>query len=462
VTIRVPLRYASFAITVRDTVAVTLPDFGFDAKPFAVVAWTFDPTTGIITVTLQEEQPSAYAFTWSEARAVPAFPLTTLVSPFGLPAPGGLAVTEALYSTREGAGVRNKAVLTWSPVQNPFVTAYEVQFRPAGVNAEWQSAASVPGTATTAEVLDLATGATEFRVRAVAVGSGEWAQVSATIGLLASVPPADVTDLALQVTSGLAWARWTRHPDLDVRAGGRIEFRHHPEAGGLWQNATSIGEAVPGDANFTFLPLRSGSYFAKAVDASGRRSVNAASFFILSDGQFAYTNLATRTYDPAFTGANTNTTVISNTLRLVAGGDFDGISDVDAVPNLDALGGVTSTGTNTLTSAINLGSAQHVRVTPLLRALVINTFDQIDSRSAAVDSWGDWDGAGSGGEADAWFEMRSTQTDPGGSPTYTPWARIDGTEVRAWGLQFRLQLRSVDPAFNIHIEQARISVDQVI
>lgn len=459
--VRMPLRYASFALTVMDTVAVTLADFGWTAKPFRVIAWTFDPGTGIINVTLQEEQPLAYAFTASEARPLPVYPDTTLVSPFALLAPSGLAVAEELYATRDGAGVRNKAVLTWSPVANPFVTAYDVQHRPMGSGA-WRIGVSVPGDTLTAEVLDLAAGEVEFRVRArSSVGSGEWASSSRQMGALAAVLPADIAGFTAQISGGMAWVRWTRHPDLDVRAGGRIEFRHHPETGGAWVNATSIGEAAPGSSNFTALPLRTGRYFAKAVDAGGRYSVNAASFFLVQDGQHAYTNLASITYDPTFTGAQSNTVVTSSTLRLVSLGLLDAVASFDAIADLDGLGGIAPSGTSTATAALNFGSARHVRLTPTLRATVVNTLDQWDSRAGNIDQWADVDGA-VGGEADAWVEYRFTTTDPAGSPVYTAWARLDGAEVRAWGVQFRCQLRSFDPAFNIHVDQFRVSADQVV
>jgi hypothetical protein len=462
-TVRVPLRYASLNLTVWDTVALTLPDFGWTAKPFRVIAWTFDPTTGIINVTLQEEQPQAYAFTPAESRTLPVFSPTTLVSPFALPAPAGLAVVEELYATRDGAGVRNKAVVTWSPVPNPFVTFYEVQFRPLAANSIWRTAVSVPGDTTTAEVLDLAAGDVEFRVRArTTAGSGDWALASRQIGSLAAVLPADIAELTIQISGGMAWVRWTRHPDLDVRAGGRIEFRHHPETGGTWANATSIGESVPGDANFTALPLRTGRYFAKAVDAGGRYSVNAASAFLVQDGQLAYTNLFNRVWDPTFGGTATDTVVTSSTLRLVSLGDIDSVADFDAVTDLDGLGGIASTGSMVFTGGgnnINLGSVQNVRLTPTLRATVVNTLDQWDSRAGDVDSWASVDGV-TGGEADAWLEFRTSLNGTGSD--FTPWARLDGAEVRTWTIQCRVQLRSYDPAFNIHIDQLRVSADQVV
>jgi hypothetical protein len=464
-TVTMPLRYASLNLCVMDTVAVTLPDFGWAAKPFRIIAYSFDPQTGIINTTMQEEQPSAYAWLPSEASQLPIYTDTNLASPFSIAAPAGLTIDEGLYATRDGAGVRTKAVLYWSRVPSPFVSFYEVQYRPLSASAIWRSVLATDGGAGGAgmtEILDLADDTYEFRVRArTTVSTGAWATATKFIGGLAAVPPANVSNLAGQINGGSMWLRWTRHPDLDVRAGGRIEFRHHPESTGTWANATSIGEAADGNSNFAILPLRAGQYFAKAVDAGGRYSATAATFFTDAEGQLGYSNLLTRVYDPTFTGTYTNTVVTSSTLRLESLGDIDSVADFDAIESLDSLGGIKPEGRVFFAAAMNLGSPQRVRLTPTLLAQVVNTLDQWDSRSGDLDSWTDIDGV-AGGEADAWLEYRFTRDDPTGTPTWSEWTRIDGAEAYFWGAQFRCQLRSYDPAFNIYVEALSVSADQVV
>lgn len=460
-TVTMPLRYASLNLCVMDTVAVTLADFGWAEKPFRIIAYTYDPATGIINATMQEEQPSAYAWLPSESSALPVYPDTNIVSPFLVPAPAGFSVSEELYATRDGAGVRTKAVLKWARISNPFVRAFEVQYRSLSTTT-WTNGQAGAADATTTDVLDLAADEYEFRLRArTTFSAGAWASLIGYIGGLAAIPPSNVTGLSGQVIGSALFLRWDLHPDLDVRAGGRIEFRHHPETTGIWANATSIGEAANGNSNTTVLPLRPGRYFAKAVDAGGRYSATAASFFTNAEGQLGYSNLLTRTYDPTFTGTYTDTVVTSSTLRLVSLGDIDSVADFDAIVDMDALGGITPSGLAWFTAGINLGSAQRVRLTPTLRAQVVNTLDQWDSRAGNLDSWASVDGV-VGGEADAWFEYRFTETDPAGSPTYTAWVRLDSTEAYFWAAQFRVQLRSYDPAFNIHIDQLRVSADQVV
>jgi len=80
ITIRVPVKYANLNLAVWQTVSVTLDDLGWSAKPFRIMSWSFTPESGIIALTMQEEQVSSYAWTYDEASAAPNFPDTTLSS----------------------------------------------------------------------------------------------------------------------------------------------------------------------------------------------------------------------------------------------------------------------------------------------------------------------------------------------------------------------------------------------
>lgn len=120
-------------------------------------------------------------------------------------------------------------------------------------------------------------------------------------------------------------------------------------------------------------------------------------------------------------------------------GDIDIIADFDAIADIDSLGGITLEGTALFNASVNLGSAQRVRLTPMLLAQV-NTLDQWDSRAGSIDSWSSVEGV-VGGESDAWFEYRFTTDDPSGSPVYSEWMRLDATEAYFWVAQIRLRLK---------------------
>jgi len=458
VTIRAAVKYSALNLSVWQTVAITLADLGWSAKPFRITGWAFSPETGLITLTMQEEQVASYAWNFDEGAAAPEFPDTTLVDPFQTPAPAGLGVTEDLYVTRDGAGVRTKAILTWAPPPSPFVIGYDIEFKPAAEDA-WRAssgATSAPG-----EVVDLSAGTWDFRVRArTSVGAGAWANLRAFIGALAAQPPVAATGLSLATIGGFAFLRWDRTAELDVRVGGRYEIRHTPSVDSpTWAGATSIGDAVPGEATSAVLPLKAGTYFLRAVDAGGVygavASINAAQATAL-----AYANVSSVTEHTGFTGAKVNVAAAGGVLKLDGTGEVDDITDWDAVADLDALGGIAPSGTYTFAGGIDLGSVGNIRLTSRVLATVDDEGDQWDDRTDPIDTWGAIDGI-FGGEADAWVETRRTNDDPAGTPTWGAWARLDSAEFRARAFQFRAQLRSHDPTFNINVTELSVAADEV-
>lgn len=458
-TLRVPVRYAGLRYCVWQMLAVTIADFGYASKPFRVTALAFDPGSGIITLTLREESAASYAWTYDDLGETPVAAETTLVNPFSIPAPAGLAVTEELYVAQNGAGVRARAVLTWAASAHPFVIGYDVQMREATAT-QWRTVATTQG-GLRAVVDDLADGLMVLRVRARSrLAFGAWAELQARIGGLAAAPAA-VSGLSVQSIGGLAHLRWTLHADLDVRVGGRIEFRHTPDTvSPAWSTSTGIGESAPGNATWTLLPLKAGTYLAKAVDAGGRYSATAAEVGSTQAGALTYSNLDTVTEDPGFTGTKTDTVVVSSTLRLDGGGDVDAESDFDAIADLDGLGGALPSGSYDFASGIDLTTVKRVRLTASMQAAIDNLLSNVDARAADVDDWLDWDGA-AGGEADAWVEVRQTDDDPAGSPTWSDWRRLDASEFAARAFEFRAQLRSTDPAFNIHVSELSVTADEV-
>jgi hypothetical protein len=458
-TVRAPVRYAGIRYRVWQTISVTLDDFGWSSKPFRIVSLSFDPVSGIVTLTLREESAASYAWVYDELADAPNAPDTTLVSPFTIPAPNGLAVSESLYVTANGAGVKTRATLTWAASAHPFVRGYDVQIREATAT-EWRT---LPGTQgeLQAVVDDIADGLYVWRVRArTTVAAGDWATVQKRIGGLAAEPPAAVTGLAVQSIGGLAFLRWDLHADLDVRVGGRIEFRHSPDDAGTWSGSTSIGEAVPGGATWTVLPLKAGTYLAKAVDAGGRHSATAATIRSTQATALSYANVDTLTEHPAFSGTGTDTVVVSSTLRLNSSGDMDSEADFDAIADLDTLGGLMPAGSYAFSGGMDLLMVKSVRLTAAIAAEVVNTYDQVDARAESIDEWLDFDGA-VGGEADAWVEVRETNDDPAGAPTWSDWRRLDAAEFTARAFEFRAQLRSNDAAFNIHVAELSVTADEV-
>lgn len=452
-------RYASLDLAVWQVVALTIPDLGWSAKPFRILSWSFSPETGLITLTMQEEQASSYAWTWDEAANTPDVPDTTLISPVNVPAPRGLGAIESLYATRDGAGVRTAVTLSFIEPQNPFIREYHVQYKPEA-DAAWLSAA--PVLASPGQVLDLASGTYDFRVRAVTAASeGQWATLRFSVGGLAAQPPAAVTGLNLQAIGGFAWLGWDRHPELDVRIGGRFEIRHSPSVGGPpWGSATSLGPALSGEATYAPLPLRAGTYLIRAVDAGGAYGA-VASIETSQATALPFANVASVQEDAGFTGTKTNTLAAGGVLKLDSTGNWDAAASVDAIPDVDGMGLVQPSGSYVFASGIDLGAVRSIRLSARLLASVTAAGSNWDQRVSLFDEWLAIDDA-FGGEADAWVEVRRTNDNPLGTPAWSAWQRLDQSEFNARAFQFRAQLRSVQPEFNIEVTQLRVTADEVV
>jgi hypothetical protein len=458
VTFRASFRYASLDLSVWQVVALTIPDLGWAAKPFRIMSWSFSPDSGLITLTMQEEQAASYAWTYDEAASAPEVPDTTLVSPFNIAAPKGLAATESLYATRDGVGLRAAVALDWLEPESPFITGYEIQMSPEGLD-EWRrvaTAAAPPG-----QVLDLAAGTYDFRVRAITNQSqGEWALLRYSVGGLPGAPPVAVTNLNLQSIGGFAWLGWDRHPEIDVRVGGRFEIRHTPSVSSpTWAGATSLGPALTGDASFAPVPLRAGTYFVRAIDAAGVYGLAAS----IQSGQstaLLFANVTSAQEDAGFTGTKTNVLAAAGVLKLDTEGDWDSAASVDAIPNVDGMGLVKPSGTYSFAGGMDLGVVKPIRLSAHVLATVAAAGAQWDQRVTNLDDWGAIDDV-FGGEADIWLETRSTNDNPAGSPTWSAWRRLDSGEFNARGFQFRAQLRSFQPEFNIEVTQLRVAADEV-
>lgn len=460
--VEMPLNHSAMRYTVYDVVTVTLPAFGWAAKPFRVVKATPDGT-GPVVLSLQEESSASYDWDDGEATPVDPAPDTNLPDPLVVAKAGPFTIREELYVTRSGDGVKTKAILSWLPSPDVFVTAYEVRYRyiPSGIGlpTDWFVQPRVSDTYL--EIEDLTPGTYQFNVFAInnfGVYSEYSGQAWVFYGLLA--PPTEPQNLTISTIGGLAIMRWDQSPDLDVRIGGKIVFRHSPTPSDGWSQSTSIGDALPGSSTVAILPLKAGVYLAKAVDSSGIESEAAASVTTGQATALAYANVSTLTEHPGFTGAKTNVYVTSGTLRLAGAGLFDAIPSLDPISSLDEYGGLATSGTYETSGAIDLGSVMRVRLTSTVQASVFNALDMIDERTNDIDGWDSFDGTGSAA-ADAVCYVRTTNDDPSGSPTWGAYHRLDSGEFQARAFDPQLRLSTTDPAYNIAVSQFVITVEEV-
>lgn len=461
---------AALPVVADEWFDLTHARWGWSGKEFQCELWQLVASeqdgAPLLTVRLSGHEIAASVYDWnsSEEQAVDPAPDTDLPNPFDLAAPSGLMVTEELYETRGAAGVKSRAILTWAAPASGFTDlggSYRIQTR-YELEEEW----TPRGTVDMEQFIldDAKPGNWEFSVQSVSRLGGA-SPYSAPygkelLGLLA--PPANVGGPTIQTISALAILTWDRHPDLDVRIGGRIRVRWSPATtGATWAGAVEATDPVPGDATQAVAPLREGSYLLRAYDSSGVPSAGAAVISTRAAEHLDFTTLSTVTESPSFPGSHTNTVALDGVLKLAGSGLFDAIPDFDAVADLDSYGGISAAGTYDFDGGIDLGSVKTVRLTASVTAQAKNTLDLIDDRPAPVDDWEDWDGV-LAAEADLQVWFQETDDDPAASPAWGDWRRLTAGDRNARGVQFQARLSSDDAAYNIEATALSVTAEEVV
>lgn len=471
ISVQWPGKLKAYALQPGDTVLITFSMLGWSSKAFEVtraqIVAEDDGNGGVrmgCDLTLRETASTVYDWSSGEETTVDPAPDTNLPDPFTIAAPGTPDVSETLYESTAARRVQAKMLVSWGASTSGFVRGYEVQYR-LSVATAWTVLPVTSDTRT--EVLDIAPGTYEVRVRAVSQ-IGVHSPFSATttrtlIGLGAA--PGTPTGLTIQKVAGSVVIGLDQSVDLDVLRGGRTLVRHSEATSGAeWESSFSIGNTLgyPGDAVLLTLPGKAGTYLVKFEDTSGQQSTTAASVVCDGGTAQAWSALDTVTEDSAYAGVHDNTVASGGVLKLAGAGLFDDIPAFDDISDLDSYGGIEPEGVYAFAAGIDLGSVKRVQLYSTLVGVVVNLNDRFDERTGVIDDWLDFDGT-AGASCDAWVEVRSTDEDPEPyvaddyvddgyvEPNFSDWMRLDRSEYYARGFEFRAQLRSEDPAYNILI-----------
>lgn len=453
--------------------ALTNTRMAWAGKEFECTNWRFvlmqdKAGNPLLAVSKSDRETASTIYDWTAAddeETVDPAPNTALPSPFAVGIPGAPEISEANFEGREGSDVQTLVTMSFAASADALVVEYEAEFQAVGASVFLPfGAGKIPATLLKFEHLGFDPGSYNFRVRARNhIGKvSNWVQISnKEIEGLADAP-AQIDSLGLQKVGGMAKLKWARHPAPDVRRGGIIEFRHHPvQRATDPAESTSIGEAVDGDVTDVTLPLKEGTYFVRAID---KLRVPGEWATVSTDAAtiLAYGAIASLVEDPTFPGTHDGTVVTGSILKLAGAGLFDDIPDLDAVADLDSYGGIVASGTYTFSAGLDLSAATGpIQVSGHVSAIVTNILDFIDDRTAPIDEWEDFDGNTAPGAADAWIEARYSPTNPAGTPEWTEWMRLDVDVFNPGWFEFRGQLRSHDPAYNIVVSELRVYAEEL-
>lgn len=465
-TLKAPAKPRKYGTAVWDVEPVTIDHLGYAAKEFRVMSWAEREDFGVDLV-YREESPTAYDWNLGDETTIDPAPNSNLPDPLDIDPPGGLAMAEELYETRDGSGVKARAVLTWMDAANIFVSdggGYQLAYK---LTADTEFIVRPMVTEATDRIDDIAPGLYEFKVRSIsvlAVKSAYGPVLTQNVFALSAAPAAP-QDLTISAIGGLALLRWRLADELDVREGGEYRLRHSPLfSGATWPASASIagidGEAIDGKQTSANLPLKPGTYLVRAFDSSGIPSAAVASVTTKQATALAYTDTDTLAEHPSWLGTHNGTAAPDSVLMLDGATTVDSFGLVDQIANWDSEGGVLGSGIYTFAGNFDFLLVVRRRLTVDISVLVLNTLDTIDSRTTNVDTWESIDGINVG-SADAVVWVRHTDDDPAGSPVWTAYERLDSAEFQARAFQFQARLSSTDPSYNIEVSALTITAAEV-
>jgi len=465
--VTLPCKLTAFKFEIGDTLMLTNERFGWDQKVFEVLSWNLVPDFsvegGTIGVDLMLKETSAAIFEWDETLDEKAFTFnnTNLPSAFVNPAPG-LLVSDELRALNEEA---ISALIADVSGGGGFVERYEVQAIKAG-SSVYVNLGQAAGNRF--ELLQVEDGAT-YTVRARSINSigvrSAWTSVAHQV-VGKTAPPSDVTGLTGNLIGNQYLLTWNPVPDLDL---SYYRVRFAAADGSLsYQNSISLVPKVSRPATSVLVPARNGTYFVKAVDKLGLASETPASISLdsnISDIE-ALNVVQTINEHPDFNGTFDDVVELDDDDRLVlntslsfdaVAGDFD-----DASGLFDGgSGNIDAEGFYYFSNSIDLGAVYTSRVTATVKSIRVDYVNLFDSASGLFDDrQGYFDGdVNAFDDVDAQLQVRYTEDDPSGTPVWSSWQQFQVSDVRAWGMEFRVRMTTTDDQASPAVSYLSVTVD---
>ncbi len=325
-----------------------------------------------------------------------------------------------------------KIIVNWKPVQG--VTQYQINYRKA--NGNFTSAIVYRPDF---EILN--SEEAEYEIQVYSYNAA--LKISTTPSTIfhnaagKSGFPSDVQNLTIEpVDTKLVRLRWDKAIDADVIHGGRVYIRHSgkTDGTGTFANATDLVRAVAGSSTEAVVPALAGEYILKFQDDGERFSNGEASVLISLPDLLDTLEIANIDEDSGgFAGTKTNTAVVGGALRLT--------------------NPVTSkTGTYQFANTFDLEAVYSLSFEKVLQNIGFYVGTNIDSRTELIDTWDDFDGAVAN-NTNVEIQLRSTEDDPTGSPTYTSFNQFSNGSFKGRAFQFLLKLSTSDVAQNVAVQQ---------
>ena len=371
-------------------------------------------------------------------------------------APNNLAASEILYE--ENADINVLVTLSWSPVDR--ATGYQVSYK-----VDDRNFINLPVTsATSIDIRNAVEGTYTFKVFAInSIGKRSLPTELTTQIYGKTLPPANVTNFAVNIIGTQAYLSWTPVADLDL---AYYRIRHSRlTSGATYSDAIDIIDKVARPANTAVVPAMTGTYFIKAYDKLDYSSILATESVAIINDISGLNVIETITESPDYLGEKIECHPTDEGLVLDTAIDFDDVEglfdDVDGF--FDGGGGTTSTeGTYFFENYLDLGNIYTSRITAIVdvgRVDYVNTFD---SKEGLFDSaTGDFDGdPDSFDDTNVELWVSTTDNDPNSSPAiWSAYRKFFVGDYKARGFRFKAVLTSIDENASPILKTLTISVD---
>ena len=408
-----------------------------------------------------------------EAAVIPG-----LESPFEVAKPGTPVITEDLFFTTRGAGVKAIATVSWTEAVGGFVSTYRPSYKLATESAYRPLP---PGPELSVQIPDIEPGLYDFRVVAVNTRNLESEPSDKQQEIFAlSAPPEDPVKLEGQQSNIFVILSWDQSTDLDVQFGGKVEVRHQSDVAGGKGGSSRLLATIDGNLSTITTSFVKGTYYIRFIDQQGNASgfaewstdeVRPVPFgqtitsgaFVANDGDTE--NQVTLSESPTFPSTNGLNTMIEDTgnqwVTLPTVGGIDDEPNVDLIANIDDIvtgNSVAEEGVWFFDQDIELTAEARVLWEAEIETEIVDIASGIDSIDN-VDGVPNIDAVGAGtaqaGQATAWIEIRYSRGTVA-SDTFGPWERLESRILFHRSFQFRVQARSFLPSVNIRVKTARV------
>jgi hypothetical protein len=418
---------AAFGVQVGDMVALTIDRYGWSAKEFEVVGWSFfaDGEAGDLRVRMELRETSEAAFDWTAEESAILANNTNLPSSY-ITQTVGLSV---IYKTRVyREKVTSVIDITTTVSDELFVDRVEVEGKLSSA-AEFMPLNSGP--LGTYEWLDVEADLYDIRARSISQLGVKSAWTTVLNFQVAGIilPPDDVANLSANLNGATINLDWDALGSLDL---SYYLVRHSTaEAGATFGSATTAVPKVSRPATSVSVPTRPGTYMIKAYDKTGNGSASYTSVVVPAAALETFANNLTDVESPTFPGTKTGCSVVSSSLR---------ITTTSPAPTL---------ATYEFTGNIDTGAVRRVR------SRIDIDLTRIDANSTNWDTmfpsnvfwdswpglWDDWSGSSGIPDVDVIPYIAITQQDPALN-NWSAWQRFKAGDFYGRAFKFKVELIS--------------------